>query len=74
VVLSMALVMAAMMLAMALPAFGQPGGSEHSCGASNPNIGVPAGPPETKAEEFFDELCGFRNNPHESGIPPGQEN
>ena len=56
----------------ATPAFAQPGGSENSCGASNPNIGVPAGPPSEKGDEFED--CGFRNNPHISGIPPGQEN
>ena len=63
-----ALVMAAMMVAMAMPAFAQ-GGSENSCGASNPNIGVPAGPPPEKGDEFED--CGFRNNPH--GGPPGHE-
>jgi hypothetical protein len=66
-----ALVMAAMMLAMAMPAFAQ-GGSENSCGASNPNIGVPAGPPNVKGEEGAEfEDCGFRNNPH--GGPPGHE-
>jgi hypothetical protein len=70
-VVVVALVMAAMMLAVAMPAFAQ-GGSENSCGASNPNIGVPAGPPENKGDEFAD--CGFRNNPHIGGIPPGQEN
>ena len=67
-VVVVALVMAAMMLAMAMPAFAQ-GGSENSCGASNPNIGVPAGPPPEKGDEFED--CGFRNNPHH--VPPGQE-
>ena len=66
--LTVALVMAAMMLAMAMPAFAQ-GGSENSCGASNPNIGVPAGPPPEKGDEFDD--CGFRNNPN--GTPPGHE-
>jgi hypothetical protein len=71
-VVVVALVMAAMMLAMALPALAQPGGSENSCGASNPNIGVPAGPPENKGDEFVD--CGFRNNPNIGGAPPGQEN
>jgi hypothetical protein len=70
------LVMAAMMLAMAMPAFAQ-GGSENSCGASNPNIGDFPPNRENKGEEtgsgeFVD--CGFRNNPHISGIPPGQEN
>ena len=70
-VVTVALVMALMMLAMAMPAFAQ-GGSENSCGASNPNIGVPAGPPwEAKYDEFYNEGCGFRNNPH--GGPPGQE-
>jgi hypothetical protein len=67
-VVVVALVMAAMMLAMAMPAFAQ-GGSENSCGAANPNIGVPAGPPPEKGDEFED--CGFRNNPH--GTPPGHQ-
>jgi hypothetical protein len=63
--------MAVMMLAMAMPAFAQ-GGSENSCGASNPNIGVPAGPPENKGEEGEEFLdCGFRNNPHH--VPPPHE-
>jgi hypothetical protein len=66
------LVAAAMMVMMAVsPAFAQ-GGSENSCGASNPNIGVPAGPPNVKGEEGAEfEDCGFRNNPH--GGPPGHE-
>ncbi len=73
------LVVAAMMsvaVMAATPAFAQ-GGSENSCGASNPNIGD--FPPnrfnkgeETGSGEFAD--CGFRNNPHLSGSPPGQEN
>jgi hypothetical protein len=67
-VVVVALVMGAMMLAMAMPAFAQ-GGSENSCGASNPNIGVPAGPPPEKGDEFDD--CGFRNNPN--GTPPGHQ-
>ena len=67
-VVVVALVMAAMMLAMAMPAFAQ-GGSENSCGAANPNIGVPAGPPPVKGDEFDD--CGFRNNPN--GTPPGHQ-
>jgi hypothetical protein len=66
------LLFAALMLALTMSfggaAFAHPGGSENSCGASNPNIGVPAGPPENKGDEFFD--CGLRNNPH--GGPPGQ--
>jgi hypothetical protein len=69
------LVMAAMMLAMAMPAFAQ-GGSENSCGASNPNIGDFPPNRENKGEEtgsgeFVD--CGFRNNPHISGVPPGHD-
>jgi hypothetical protein len=67
-VVVVALVMGAMMLAMAMPAFAQ-GGSENSCGAANPNIGVPAGPPPVKGDEFDD--CGFRNNPN--GTPPGHQ-
>jgi hypothetical protein len=73
VVLTMALVMAAMMLAMAMPAFAQPGGSENSCGASNPNIAVPPGQGDNRVgpegDEFLD--CGFRNNPHH--VPPGHQ-
>jgi hypothetical protein len=65
----LAMVALVMMLAASPAAFAQPGGSEHSCGASNPNIGVPAGPPPEKGDEFED--CGFRNNPH--GGPPGHE-
>jgi hypothetical protein len=73
-VVVVALVMAAMMLAVAMPAFAQPGGSENSCGASNPNIGEH--PPNRENKEASGEFedCGFRNNPHISGIPPGQEN
>ncbi len=39
--------------------------SEESCGASNPKIDAPAGPPinkGNKGKEFED--CGFRNNPN----------
>ena len=46
--------------------------SEESCGASNPKIDAPAGPPinkGNKGKEFED--CGFRNNPNYG--PPGQE-
>ena len=71
----LAMVMLVMMLATSPAAFAQPGGSENSCGASNPAIGVPAGPPNVKGEEGEEfEDCGFRNNPHNSGVPPGQEN
>jgi hypothetical protein len=64
------LVVVAMMAATA--AFAEPKGGqtpENSCGASNPNIGVPAGPPPEKGDEFED--CGFRNNIH--GTPPGHQ-
>ena len=66
-----ALVIVAMMsvaVMAATPAFAEPGGSENSCGAANPNIDVPAHP-GNKGDEFAD--CGFRNNPH--GGPPGHE-
>ena len=73
VLLTVVAMMAAMMLAMAMPAFAQ-GGSENSCGASNPNIGD--FPPnrfnkgaETGSGQFTD--CGVRNNPQ--GAPPGFE-
>ena len=70
----LAMVMLVMMLATSPAAFAQgPGGSENSCGASNPEIGVPAGPPDAAKGDEFDD-CGFRNNPHISGVPPGQEN
>jgi hypothetical protein len=64
-----AMVVLVMMLATSPAAFAQPGGSENSCEASNPNIGVPAGPPPEKGDEFHD--CGFRNNPHH--FPPAHE-
>ena len=68
-VVVVALVMAAMMSAMAIPAFAQ-GGSENSCGASNPKIDEPSENGH-KGKEFED--CGFRNNPNEGkGFPPGQ--
>ena len=61
----------AMMAATGALAFAQETGEE-SCGASNPKIDSPAGPPSekgNKGKEFED--CGFRNNPH--GGPVGQE-
>jgi hypothetical protein len=69
-VVVVALVMAAMMLAMAMPAFAQ-GGSENSCGASNPNIGDFPPNRENKEEsgQFVD--CGFRNNPN--FVPPDNQ-
>ncbi len=66
-VVTVALVMAAMMVAMAMPAFAQPGGSENSCGASNPEIGSPPSRFNKGEQEFED--CGMRNNP--LGGPPG---
>ncbi len=66
-------VMALAAMALLAPsAFGQ-GGSQNSCGASNPNIGVPASF-FNKEDEFFEGACGYRNNPNwTSGtFPPGQ--
>jgi hypothetical protein len=70
--LATALMVVAMMAATATSAFAAPKGGQtpqNSCGASNPNIGVPAGPPPEKGEEF--DNCGFRNNPN--GTPPGHQ-
>ena len=68
-----AMMTVAMMAATATSAFAQEK-SEESCGASNPKIDSPAGPPinkGNKGKEFED--CGFRNNPNEErGFPPGQ--
>ena len=64
-VVALTLIVAAMMVVSAMPAFAGPK-SANSCGASNPNIGVPA---NDKGDEF--ENCGFRNNPNYPGIPPG---
>jgi hypothetical protein len=58
-------------------AFGQ-GGSDHSCGASNPLI--TAFPPRAsdKGDEFSPDggACGFANNPNfdKGSFPPGQYN
>ena len=54
------LVAVAAMLAMmtASPAFAQPGGSENSCGASNPEFGQPPSKERTLG------TCGVRNNPN----------
>ena len=43
-VLLAAAMMTLMVVVSAMPAFAGPK-SQNSCGASNPNIGVPAGPP-----------------------------
>ena len=64
-------VMMSVVVMAATPAFAQSGRGENSCGASNPNIGVPAGPPPAKGAEFEGGDCGFRNNPN--GTPPGHE-
>jgi hypothetical protein len=69
----LAMVMLVMMLAASPAAFAAPKGEqtpENSCGASNPNIGVPAGPPEAAKGEEFD-TCGFRNNPN--FVPPDNQ-
>ncbi len=71
--LAAAMMTVAMMAATATLAFAQETGEE-SCGASNPKIDSPAGPPSekgNKGKEFED--CGFRNNPNEEkGFPSGQ--
>jgi hypothetical protein len=59
-----AMMAAATMAATATPAFAGEK-SEESCGASNPKIDAPAGPPinkGNKGKEFED--CGFRNSPN----------
>ena len=65
VVLTMALVMAATMLVVAMPAFAQPGGSENSCGKAGELRTGPHTP-------FLD--CGVKNNPNysEDQFPPGK--
>jgi hypothetical protein len=67
-----AMMSVAMLAATATSAFAAPKGGQmpqNSCGASNPNIGVPAGPPPVKGDAFL--TCGFSNNPN--GTPPGHE-
>ena len=62
--LAATLVAAEMVIATATSAFAGEK-SEESCGASNPKIDAPAGPPinkGNKGKEFQD--CGFRNNPN----------
>jgi hypothetical protein len=58
------LVMAAVMVVVAMPAFGQPGGSENSCGKAGELRTGPQTP-------FLD--CGVKNNPNysEDQFPPG---
>ena len=61
------LVATAMMLAMmavASPAFAQPGGSENSCGKANPSF------PAKTGENIGD--CGVANNPNFPDKPEGQ--
>jgi hypothetical protein len=65
-VVALSLIVAAMMVVSAMPAFAGPK-SQNSCGASNLNIEVPPGQGENRGDEFDD--CGFRNNKH--GVPPG---
>ena len=62
---TVALVMAAFMVVVAMPAFGQPGGSENSCGKAGELRTGPHSP-------FLD--CGIKDNPnYEPGgtFPPG---
>jgi len=61
---TVALVMAAMMVAMAMPTLAQPGGSENSCGKAGELRTGPKTP-------FLD--CGVKNNPNYSAdrFPPG---
>ncbi len=61
---TVALVMVAMMVAMAIPAFAGPGGSENSCGKAGELRTGPQTP-------FLD--CGVKNNPNYSAdqFPPG---
>jgi len=72
-VLSVAALMAAMMVASAMPALAQPEDtpekSQNSCVAPNPNIGSPPSRFNKTEEEFAD--CGMRNNPQ--GGPPSLE-
>ena len=58
------LVIAALMVVVAMPAFGQPGGSENSCGKAGELRTGPQTP-------FLD--CGVKNNPNysEDQFPPG---
>jgi hypothetical protein len=64
-VVGVALVMGAVMLAMAMPAFAQPGGSENSCG-------IVGEFPQGQPGEFNN--CGVKNNPNfqEGEFPPGK--
>ncbi len=57
--LSMLMAIAVMLTMMiAAPAFAQTGGSENSCGASNPEFGQPPSKERTLG------TCGVRNNPN----------
>ena len=73
-VVAVTLVALAAMALLTPRAFGQ-GGSEHSCGASNPNVGFPPSV-FNKEDEFSADAgaCGFRNNPNftQGSFPPGQ--
>ncbi len=67
-VATVALVMAAMMLAMAIPVLAAPQNpdnkSRNSCGKASQQSPFPA-----QTEDLGD--CGFANNPNYPGIPPG---
>ena len=62
-VLTIALVMAAMMLAMAMPAFAGPK-SQNSCGNANPEFPAQTG-------EGLGGNCGVENNPNFPDKPEG---
>jgi hypothetical protein len=67
VVLTIALVMAAMILAMAMPAFAAPKGEqtpENSCGNANPEFPAQSG-------EGLGGNCGVENNPNFPDKPEG---
>ena len=74
--LVVAMTVVALMAAAAFTprAFAQ-GGSENSCGNSNPAIAILPGPPSAQGKfgPGGDLTCGFRNNPNfEDGtFPPG---
>ena len=63
-VVTVALVMAAMMLAMAMPAFAGPK-SQNSCGNANPEFPANSGSPPSLGN------CGVENNPNFPDKPEG---
>jgi hypothetical protein len=65
---TVALVMVAMMLAMAMPAFAAPKGDqtpENSCGNANPEFPANSGSPPSLGD------CGVENNPNYPDKPEG---